>query len=993
MLEQARLAALRLMEASSPWTEHWLQHAGPGLEGPGSTTAGPFEPALYPAGTHLVIVDERGLDLYRYPPQASPASSRQPLPPETWKAAQALPPRETFTALGLAREPCTFAHRAISSARSESQALRVLVGIPQTEMGAVFASWVLRNGTLALLATVGAMGASILLGNRQIVRILDRTKAAALDRDRAEREAVQQALHLQEEKYRLVVENGAEAIVVAQQGRLEFANNRTSELSGYQREELLSLPFLELVHPEDRERAIANHAARISGAPVPVRVTYRLLHRTGEVLWTEVAAVPISWNGAMAVLMFLTDVTARKVAEDRARAAQMETSRLLGLAEHSRQALLSLAEDQRAAETALEAKSRQAEQERRNLQALFDASPISMMLFNSRAQLIRVNRVVERMAGVPNATGLLGRSGGAGLACLHGRDGQECGASPGCSGCLFHGTLTRVLATAEPAVGVELRSTVLRDALPREAWLIFSCVPVITDGDRGALGTVVDITDRKAAELELARHRDHLEELVRQRTAELDAANQAKSAFLANMSHEIRTPLNAILGYAQLLERDPRIPEPSRGKLGIINRSGEHLLSLINAVLEMAKIDSGRLTVELSCFDLSRLLADMASMFGLRAESRGLAFRVVAREGTRQQIRADQAKVRQVLVNLLGNAFKFTTSGHVELHVEIRGTAGEQMWLAAEVRDTGPGIALEEQARLFRPFEQTSSGRRLQAGTGLGLAISRRYAQLLGGDLTVESQPGQGSTFRFTVPVQVLEADPNAPDPEPTQGTRLAPGQPAPRILLVDDHPENRGWLSELLGQAGFEVREAADGQEAVNAWKTWAPQLVLMDLRLPVLDGYEATRRIRSLPGGEQALIVALTAAVYEPDRQAILAAGAVEVLTKPLEASRLFECLERRLGVRLVPTTELPEDDPRPGEGTPSPLDPRDLFTLPTKLRTDLRASLLGGDARRMNRLLDEITTLDAALGARLKPLIQDYAYDQLAELLPAPLPHHES
>ncbi|HEY1016384.1 MAG TPA: ATP-binding protein, partial [Herpetosiphonaceae bacterium] len=364
-----------------------------------------------------------------------------------------------------------------------------------------------------------------------------------------------------------------------------------------------------------------------------------------------------------------------------------------------------------------------------------------------------------------------------------------------------------------------------------------------------------------------------------------EEANQAKSVFLANMSHELRSPLNAILGFAQVMGRSAQLDAEQREHVGIIRRSGEHLLALINQVLDLSKIEANRMALHERDLDLHQLLDDLEDMFALRAEEKKLQLLFERDPATPRYVRGDDLKLRQVLINLLNNALKFTAEGGVALRVAplADGAAPGSSRLRFEIEDTGPGIAAEELGTLFEAFTQTASGRQAQEGTGLGLPISSRFVQLMGGEIQVRSEPGRGSVFSFEIDAARATAADLAARPARRQVTGLAPGQERPRILVADDKWNNRQLLIRLLAPLGFEVREAEDGLQAVELWEEWEPHLIWMDMRMPRLSGYDAATRIKSTTKGQAVVIVALTASTLEEERAMVLSAGCDEFLRKP--------------------------------------------------------------------------------------------------------------
>lgn len=486
------------------------------------------------------------------------------------------------------------------------------------------------------------------------------------------------------------------------------------------------------------------------------------------------------------------------------------------------------------------------------------------------------------------------------------------------------------------------------------------------------MDAVWNITERRRVAVELEKARDDAE-----------AANRAKSLFLANMSHEIRTPMNAILGFSQLLLRGPGLAPIQRQHLSAINRSGEHLLALINDILEISKIEAGRVTLNRAVFDLPGLLEDIETMFRGRAEAGSLQFHVEHVTPLPRFVVGDAGKLRQVLINLLGNAVKFTKTGGIALRVGARRDQ-ERPRLEVEVEDTGPGIPEKERGRLFRFFEQTASGREAQTGTGLGLAISREFVRLMGGDISVKSTVGSGSVFRFEIDLAESDEAPPAAAEDARRVLRLNAGRPPCRVLIADDKENNRLLLSTMLRNVGFQTLAVADGREAVREFERWRPDCVLMDLRMPVMDGYAAIQAIRALPGGGEVKIVSVTASVFLENQQKAITAGADQFLAKPFREGELLEKLRVLLGVEYEYDEGAASPTPEPGE-VPAPVTAEAASALPPELRQRLRFAIASADLDGFLDLLDEVDPVSPALASSLRTLAIAYRYDDLMKLLP--------
>ncbi|MCU0570819.1 MAG: ATP-binding protein, partial [Oculatellaceae cyanobacterium Prado106] len=565
------------------------------------------------------------------------------------------------------------------------------------------------------------------------------------------------------------------------------------------------------------------------------------------------------------------------------------------------------------------------------------------------------------------------------------------------------------------------------------------------------VGAKIDITELKQQAAELQKAKESAE-----------AANRAKSIFLANMSHELRTPLNSILGFSQLLSRDPSLYPHQQDQLGIINRSGEYLLSLINNILEMSKIEAGRVVLDHEAVDLFHLLGGLEDMLQMKAAAKGIELTFELAVDLPRQVKTDAGKVRQVLINLVDNAIKFTEQGCVKLRVNpvfnsvfedgvsiahplatfVPSPRASLLTLHFEITDTGSGIPPEETGRLFEAFVQTTTGRNSGQGTGLGLHISRQLVQLMGGDIYANSIPGQGTCFRFDIIVEQVELDvsDSAEPAHSQQVIGLEPNQPNYRILVVEDSVDNCWLLMRLLSSVGFEVRSAEDGQEAIALWATWQPHLILMDMRMPVMNGYEATRQIKEFqieqhPLEPKTVIIAVTASTFSHERAAVLTAGCDDFIAKPFTEGIIFAKLAEHLGVRYIYADSTPSAQPVPRVPAPQILEanlgavavpsqfmttnehanlhPKDILkqiinlpnvdppktgspdlstetlrehlqTMPEEWQTELYQAARRLNADRCQGLIRQIPDAEADWVERLRAIVHLFQFDQIVSLL---------
>jgi signal transduction histidine kinase/DNA-binding response OmpR family regulator len=466
-------------------------------------------------------------------------------------------------------------------------------------------------------------------------------------------------------------------------------------------------------------------------------------------------------------------------------------------------------------------------------------------------------------------------------------------------------------------------------------------------------------------------------------------ANYAKSTFLANMSHELRTPLNAILGFSQIISHSQNLNIQDKENLQIVNRSGEHLLNLINDVLEMSKIEAGQITLNESDFDLFRLLDDTYDMFKIKTENKGLKLSFEREDKVLQYVRTDEAKLRQVLINIISNAVKFTKEGEIFVRVGIEQNRlspkveGEPQLtsLHFEIEDTGSGIEPKELDYIFDAFRQTKSGMDVHDGTGLGLAISQQYVQLMGGHITINSQVDQGSIFKFDIDTQIAKKTYIKKEPSQHRVIGIESGQADYRILIVDDVSTNRRLLKYLLTPLGLDIKDVHSGKKALEIWKEWQPHLIWLDMRMPGMDGYEVIKQIKNSGQKPSSIIISISASAFEEDKQKAVNAGCDGFVRKPFKESEIFEEMKVHLGLRYIYENSIQEK-----LSVTSGIEQNKLATsmkgLPSEWKTEMKQAIEHVNLEQIHSLIDQLRKQDGLLADAFKTHIDQFEYEKVLE-----------
>ncbi|HLO88458.1 MAG TPA: PAS domain S-box protein [Nostocaceae cyanobacterium] len=815
--------------------------------------------------------------------------------------------------------------------------------------------------------------------------------------DISDRKLAELALKASQRRYQLLAEASPVCIFHADtQGNCFYVNQRCLELTGLSPEKTRGKGWARAIHPEDRREVFAAWNRAVA-EKTPFKREHRLRRPDGAILWVITQSLPeIGEDGTVrGYIGTITDISDRKQAEqDLSESAERERA-ITQAIQRMRQTL--------DLETIFAATTQE-------LRQVLNCDRVVVYRFNSTGYGEFVSEsvangwisLIEEHKNHPHLTENALKNNKCVQAILE--NGEQLRQTD-------YKTITDIHCCSVSDIYQAEFDPNYINLLERFQIKAYIAVPIYCGSQlwgllvsyqnshprqwkTGELNIVVQIGNQLGVAVQQAQlftQTQRQSQALQKAVIAADAANRAKSEFLASMSHELRTPLNAILGFTQVMSHDLHLSSEHQQNLAIINRAGEHLLNLINDILEMSKIEAGRTVLNISSFDLMHLLVSLEEMLEFRAMSKGIKLIFTTASNLPQYIQADENKLRQVLLNLLGNAIKFTDHGSVTLRVAVKddnqiSQQNQQLTLHIEIQDTGAGIAPEEIELLFETFGQTATGRKSQQGTGLGLAISQKYVQLMGGNITVSSKLGEGSIFAFDIqitPASIADIQINI---HKRQIIGLAPQESEYRILVVDDARDSRLLLEKILTSIGFIVQTAANGQEAIALWQQWQPHLILMDMQMPVMDGYTATKMIKAkaLPNSHTP-IIACTAKAFEEQRQEILSAGCDDLINKPFREEELLEKIGEYLTVQYIYKEQnYPSLNQHNQKST---LSEEEILPLLLQMSPDLLTQIYNAAAQCSDDLIIDLTEQIPAEKEALKNYLIDLAnhfyFEKIMEL----------
>ncbi len=767
-------------------------------------------------------------------------------------------------------------------------------------------------------------------------------------RDITERKKAEEAIRQSEEKFRTIFDNASEGIFLIDLETRKFVmcNASCAKMLGYSQAEFPKLDISD-IHPDEDLNFIYKQIDLFVHGEKGIRSDIRFKSKNGRLFFTDLSpALGIIGNKKSLIIIF-TDITKRKQAEIE---IQMYKDHLEELVEKRTEELKKSNEKLNIEIDIRKKIEKDLSEERSLLRTLIDSVPDLIYIKDKESRFILANKNVINLFGFKKIDEIIGKND---FDILPKEIAEK-----------NYTDEKKIISSGESLINNE---EMIQLPNGEKYWYSITKVPLRDNDDNiiGLIGINRDITKLKIIEENLQKSKEAAE-----------AANQAKTIFLSNMSHEIRTPMNVILGFSQLLLRDATLSLQQIDRLNNINRSGEHLLALINDILEISKIEAGHLTINSTKLNLHEFLNNIKSMFKVKTDAKQLIFKINSIEKLPKFIISDEAKLRQIFINLIGNAIKFTNKGEISVSVRIK-KKDKNSILEAEVKDTGQGISEKDMNKIFNLFEQTEDGIKA-GGTGLGLALSKKLVNILGGDISVKSALNIGSCFIFNIRIKECDQEEISQVITKQRVIGLKSGQKKYKVLITDDVLENRIFLKDMLKIIGFEVLEAENGKEAIKKYKEYSPDVILMDINMPLLNGFEATKYIKKMKNGKNIPIIVITSYVLNEEKQKMLEIGANECLSKPFKEKELFDALKSCLGIDYEYETEKKYDSIHITDKIK-----KDLSNLPEELISNMLDATISLELNRLSELILDVEKKSPETADYLRNAVKKYQYDLLMKL----------